>query len=255
MIKLSGKDFFLIVSKIMELEQFIDQSKPFIQWMLDWKRGLKSLSLDALLADGPERIGIISVDVIKGFCTVGPLSSPRVNSIVEPIRRLFEMAWAAGVRDIALPQDTHYADAVEFAQYAPHCIRGTEESETVEAFKALPFFDQITVIPKNSINSGLAAGFDEWVKARPQIKTWIIVGDCTDLCTHQLAMHMRIGANERQQAGVRVILPVNTVDTYDMPVTTAQTLGIVPHDAGFLHLVFLYHMMLNGVEIVTEITG
>jgi hypothetical protein len=50
------------------------------------------------------------------------------------------------------------------------------------------------------------------------------------------------------------VLPVNTVDTYDMPVQQAKELGIVPHDAEFLHLVFLYNMMLNGIEVVSEIT-
>jgi nicotinamidase-related amidase len=197
---------------------------------------------------------VISVDVIKGFCTVGPLSSPRVNNIVEPITRLFQLAWDRGVRDIALPQDTHVPDAVEFAQYAPHCIRGTGESDTVEAFKALPFFDQISVIPKNSINSALAPGFAEWISARPHITNWLIVGDCTDLCTYQLAMHVRISANQNQQRGVRVVLPVDCVDTYNLPVETAKEIGAVPHDAELLHLVFLYHMMLNGVEVVTQIT-
>lgn len=238
----------------MQLDQFMEQSKPFIQWMLDWKAGLQPLSLASLTKNSPDQVGIVSVDVIKGFCTIGPLSSPRVNNIVEPIARLFEQAWTAGVRDIALPQDTHPADAVEFAQYPPHCMRGTEESETVEAFKALPFFDQIDVFPKNSINSGLNAGFAEWVRNRDHINTWIIVGDCTDLCTHQLAMYIRIRANEMQMQGVRVILPVNAVDTYDLPVDTAVKIGAVPHDGDFLHLVFLYHMMLNGIEVYTEIT-
>ncbi|MBZ0299168.1 MAG: isochorismatase family protein, partial [Anaerolineae bacterium] len=216
---------------------------------------LQPVSVAALTQDIPETVGIISVDVIKGFCTIGPLSSPRVNDIVAPIRLLFEQAWAAGVRDIALPQDTHDEDAVEFAQYGPHCIRGTEESETVDAFQSLPFFDQLAVFHKNSIASGLNAGLDQWVRARSHIRTWIIVGDCTDLCTYQLAMYVRLRANEEQIRGVRVILPVNTVDTYDMPVATAKELGIVPHDAEFLHLVFLYHMMLNGIEVVTEVTA
>lgn len=239
----------------MKLDQFIEHSKPFIQWMLDWKANLQPLSLADLTKHGADKVGIISVDVIKGFCTVGPLSSPRVNTIVLPIRQLFEQAWTAGVRDIALPQDTHYENAVEFAQYAPHCIRGTEESETVDAFTTLPFFDQIAVFHKNSINSGLNTGLDQWVRARDHIKNWIIVGDCTDLCTYQLAMYVRLRANEEQIENVRVILPVNAVDTYDMPVDQAKALGIVPHNAEFLHLVFLYHMMLNGVEIVTEITA
>ncbi|MBZ0291899.1 MAG: isochorismatase family protein [Anaerolineae bacterium] len=239
----------------MELEQFINQTSPFIQWMLNWKAGLQPLSLTTLTQGNPAATGIVSVDVIKGFCTIGPLSSPRVNQIVEPIATLFQQAWDQGVRDIALPQDTHPADAVEFAQYAPHCIRGTAESETVEAFTQLPFFNQISVIEKNSINAGLNADFQTWVNERNHIKNWIIVGDCTDLCTHQLAMYMRLRANENQMRGVRVILPVSTVDTYDLPVETAQEIGAVPHDATFLHLVFLYHMMLNGIEIVTEITA
>lgn len=238
----------------MQLDEFIEHSKPFIQWMLDWKAGLQPLSLASLTQNGADQVGIISVDVIKGFCTIGPLSSPRVNTIVEPIARLFERAWSQGVRDIALPQDTHYEDAVEFAQYPPHCIRGTDESDTVDAFKALPFFDQMTVIPKNCINAGLVPELDEWVRDRQRIKNWIIVGDCTDLCTHQLAMYVRLMANQEQLRGIRVIVPVNTVDTYDLPVEMAQRIGAVPHNAEFLHLVFLYHMMLNGVEVVTEIT-
>ncbi len=238
----------------MLTDTFITQSRPFIDWMLEWRAALQPLSLASLTQPDPRSVGIICVDVIKGFCSVGPLSSPRVNQIVAPIVTLFEQAWAQGVRDIVLPQDTHPADAVEFAQFGPHCIRDTEEADTVDAFKALPFFDQVTVIPKNSINSGLAPGFNEWVDARPGIKHWIIVGDCTDLCTYQIAMHMRLRANQRQQTGIRIILPVNAVDTYDMPVERAQALGIVPHDAEFLHLVFLYHMMLNGIEVVAEIT-
>ncbi len=238
----------------MQADAFIEHSKPFIKWMLDWQAGLTSRSLAEIIKNEPEKVGIVSVDVIKGFCTVGPLASPRIDGIVAPITRLFELAWNSGIRDIALTQDTHPENAVEFMSYAPHCIRGTEESETVEPFKALPFFNQLTVIEKNSINSGLDEEFDDWLRARPQIKNWIVVGDCTDLCTHQLAMHIRISANQNQVEGVRVILPVNAVDTYDLPVNIAQEIGAIPHDGQFLHLVFLYHMMLNGVEIATEIT-
>jgi nicotinamidase-related amidase len=240
----------------VKTEAFIAQSTPFITWMLEWQARLQPVTLQSLMQNGdPGSVGIISVDVIEGFCSVGPLSSPRVNRIVEPITRLMTVAWEHGIRDIALTQDTHPADAVEFSNYAPHCVRGTVESESVAAFKALPFYDQLTIIPKNSISSALAPGFQGWVAARPQVKTWITVGDCTDLCTHQLAMFMRLSANQQQRQGVRVVLPVNTVDTYDMPVSTATELGIVPHDAEFLHTVFLYNMMLNGIEIVSDVSG
>lgn len=238
----------------MEYDAFVQHSKPFVQWMLDWKGSLKPLSLSTVTKSNPKAIGIASVDVIEGFCTVGPLSSPRVNTIVEPITQLFKLAWEQGVRDIALPQDTHPSDAVEFAQYGAHCVRGTVESQTVAAFKALPFFNQLTVQEKNSINSGVNGAFVEWVKARPQISNWIVVGDCTDLCAYQLAMYLRTSSNENQRRGIRIILPVDCVDTYDLPVETAAQIGATPHDAEFLHLVFLYHMMLNGIEVVTHIT-
>jgi nicotinamidase-related amidase len=234
----------------METEAFLANSRPFVQWMLDWKTNLEPLSLNTL---SPEKTGIICVDIIKGFCTVGPLASPRINSIVPPIAALFQRAWGYGIRDIALTQDTHPVDAVEFAQFGIHCVRGTEESDTVEAFKALPFFHQLTIIEKNSLNSGFAPTFTDWMSARTHMENWIIVGDCTDLCIHQTAMHMRLYANQHQVKGLRLIIPSDLVDTYDMPVAKAQELGIVPHDAEFLHLVFLYHLMLNGIEIVREI--
>ena len=238
----------------MHAGTFLEQSMPFIKWMLNWRDSLAPASLSALVDGRPESIGIVCVDVINGFCTVGPLSSHRVKNIIEPIASLFQIAWDQGIRDIALPSDAHPEDAVEFNQYGVHCVRGTEEARVVEEFQALPFFGQMTVIEKNSINSGLNTEFANWLAERVHIHTWIVVGDCTDICTYQLAMHLRISANENQQTQTRVILPMNAVDTYDLPVAIAKDLGIIPHNGDFLHLVFLYHMMLNGVEIYTQIT-
>ena len=49
------------------------------------------------------------------------------------------------------------------------------------------------------------------------------------------------------------MVPVDGVDTYDLPVETARSIGAVPHPADLLHLVFLYSLMLNGVEVVRSI--
>jgi hypothetical protein len=43
------------------------------------------------------------------------------------------------------------------------------------------------------------------------------------------------------------------VDTYELPVDTAKELGAFPHHGGLLHLVFLYHMALNGVKVVASV--
>lgn len=227
------------------------QEAVFLDYLRRWQAGLPQVTLQQA-APSPERAAIVSVDVINGFCYEGPLSSPRVAGIVEPIASLFQRAWEYGIRNIALPQDTHEPDAVEFAQWPPHCVRGTVESETVDAFKRLPFFPQLTVFEKNSIHSGIHTGLNDWIAANPRLDTFIVVGDCTDLCTYQLAMHLRLDANARQISR-RVIVPEDCVQTYDMPVEQALQAGIMPHPGDLLHSVFLYHMALNGVEVVSKI--
>jgi nicotinamidase-related amidase len=228
-----------------------EQADAFLGYLEDWMAALPALPLDGVISD-PRQTAVLSVDIINGFCYEGPLSSPRVAGIVDPIATLFQRAWAAGVRDIILSQDTHEPDAVEFAQFPPHCVRGTSESQTVETFTRLPFFDQMLVLEKNSIHSGINTGLDGWVRTHPQTNTFIVVGDCTDLCTYQLAMFLRLDANARQIAR-RVIVPANCVQTYDQPVEAALQQGILPHPADLLHAIFLYHMQLNGVEVGSEI--
>jgi nicotinamidase-related amidase len=226
-------------------------SQPFLDYLSGFQSGLPSLPLNTLV-DDPQHIAIICVDVTNGFCHEGQLASPRVKGIIAPIVSLFEKAWSAGVRHILLPQDTHEPQAVEFGQFPPHCVRGTAEAETVPEIKALPYYEHMVVMEKNSIHSGMNTHLNAWIAAHPEVDTFIVVGDCTDLCTYQLAMHLRLEANARQLQR-RVVVPADCVDTYDMPVDLAQKIGALPHDADLLHAVFLYHMALNGVDVVSRI--
>lgn len=228
-----------------------DRSRPFLEFVENWVKQLPVTPLQHA-APHPERVAILSVDVIEGFCHTGPLASPRVAAIVQPIVTLFSRAWKCGIRHILLTQDAHEPDAVEFGCWPPHCVRGTPEAETVAAFKELPFFDQIVVLEKNSISSGLNTGLNDWLQAHLEVDTFIVVGDCTDLCTYQLAMHLRLDANARQRHR-RIIVPANAVDTYDRSLATAREQGGLPHDGDLLHAVFLYHLALNGIEVVARI--
>jgi len=236
----------------MNAEQLIINSKSFMNYVVNWKAGLQASPIADLVQNQPDKVAIISVDVINGFCYEGPLASPRVASIVAPITALFQTSYDAGIRNFILTQDTHPEDAVEFANYPPHCVCGTSESETVEAFKMLPFFYQFQIMPKNSINAALNTDLEAWLDAHLQVDTFIIVGDCTDLCTYQLAMHLKLRTNAQNQKS-RVVLPVDCVDTYDLPVDVALQIGAVPHAGDLLHYIFLYHMMLNGIEVVAGI--
>ena len=230
-----------------------NNTAAFMPFLKSWMQALPVLPL-AEAIQAPGKTAIISVDVVNGFCHEGVLASPRVKAIIEPITHLMRAAWQRGLRNILLSQDTHEPDAVEFGAWPAHCVRGTSEAETVPEIQSLPFFNEITVLEKNSIASGLNTGLNAWLANHPDVDTFIIVGDCTDLCTYQLAMHLRLDANARQLKR-RVIVPADCVDTYDLPVETAAAIGALPHPGDLLHALFLYHMRLNGVEVYLKISN
>jgi nicotinamidase-related amidase len=240
----------------MDVEQLINSSKPFLAWLVNWYNDRPSMELTQVLEDvngKPERVAVLAVDVTSGFCSEGPLASERVGGIVEPIARLFERAYSLGVRHFVLPQDTHSEDAVEFGSYPAHCVRGSEESGTVRELQNLLFSDLYLRIEKNSLSSDIGTELVAWLDSHPEVTTFLVVGDCTDLCVYQLAMHLRLRANALNLRDVRVILPVDGVDTFDIPVAVAEEIGAMPHHGDLLHLVFLQSMAQNGVEIVAKV--
>jgi nicotinamidase-related amidase len=217
----------------------------------NWFTGLSKQNLSELVRK-PEKTAIISVDMINGFCYTGTLASPRSAAIVPAITDLFRRLQSKGVRHFVLTQDTHDENAVEFGSFPPHCLRGSDESEAVDAFKALPFFNEFKIFPKNSINSALNTGLPEWIDQHPEIDTFIVVGVCTDLCIYQMAMYLRLDANSRQLSR-RVVVPENCVQTYDTPVEAAVANNIPAHPGDLTHVLALYHMYLNGIEIIKEL--
>lgn len=229
-----------------------EQAAPFLDYVETWRENLQSLSMRDLLGDAPERVVFVSIDVINGFCKTGPLASERVGQIAAPIARLFQRAYQLGARNFVLTQDTHDPNTPEFQSYPPHCVRGTEESEAVDELKELPFYDSMAIFPKNSTNSHHGTGFGAWVAEHPDVDTFVVVGDCTDLCTYQAAMHLRLEANALNLRR-RVVVPADVVDTFDTPVSVAEDLGIYAHDADLHHILFLHHMALNGVEVVAAL--
>jgi nicotinamidase-related amidase len=221
-------------------------------WIAEWFTALDPRPLRDIAAD-PRSVAIFSADMVIGFCDSGNLASPRIDALTEPVVKLFTSSHEIGVRDFVLLQDTHDPDTPEFAAWPVHCVAGTDESETVPEIKQLPFSKDFTVIPKNALGPGFGTNFDEWLATHDQITTAIVVGDCTDLCTYNLAMYLRMRANAYNITGFEVIVPANAVDTYDLPPDLAGVSGAFAHPGDFFHQVFLYHMALNGIQIVSEL--
>lgn len=224
--------------------------QEFLHWLADWINNLPSKVFEDF--DKPENIAIISVDMVNGFCHKGSLASNEVKSIIPNVVNIFKKAESYGVEKFLLIQDAHHHEATEFNAYPPHCVKGSDEAETIPELRSLPFANKFVTIEKNSLSPAYETEFDNWLTKHPKIDTFIIVGDCTDLCIYSVAMHLRLYANAKNIKR-RIIVPSNAVATYDMSVKKAQETGALPHDEKLLHPLFLYHMALNAIEIVKQI--
>ena len=228
-----------------------EKSKGFLDFLETWLENRPTITLDEAIPE-PEQSAIITADVINAFLYEGPLSSPRVAQIDEPITDLMEAAWDQGMRDILLVQEGHKEDSLEFDAFGEHAVRGTRQAAAIDMIQNLPFYDQIETVYKDSIHPALNNGFDDWVDSRKHLNTFIAVGDVTDLCVYHLATYLRFRANAYHQER-RVIVPANCVQTWHLSVEDAEDVPAMPHHGDMLHATFLYHMALNGVEVVKEI--
>ncbi len=235
-------------------ERFVAERAPFLEYLLSLEASWPVVPLEELVeqAGGPEGVMVLGVDLVEGFCRQGALSSPRVAPVVEPAARILTRARALGVARFLFPCDSHPADSPEFASFPPHCLAGTTEAELVEEIRRLPFASQFQVVAKGSVNALVATDLAERLLAMPDLRTLVVMGDVTDLCLYHLAVNVRYLANARNRPW-QVVVPVSAVATYDLPVDSARALGAMPHDGDLLHLVFLYHLQLNGVRVVRDL--
>lgn len=229
-----------------------EQSKPFLDWLGNWYKDLSPLNLSELVQD-PQTVAIASVDLINGFAYEGNLSSPRIAGLIPAVVDLFRRAHSRGVENFLMIQECHSTDAEEFKAYGPHGICGTDEADIVPELGALPFANKFVTVNKNSLHTLTGTSGEQWLDRHPEISTFIVVGDCTDLCAYDLAMDLKLRANQDDLTR-RIIVPANCVQTYDLSLETAAQIGALPHDGDFLHRLFLYMMALNRIQVVSELT-
>ncbi len=237
--------------EVSEHQLVHEQAGPFLQWLDAWFDSLQPLALANVLRE-PAAVAIVSIDLINGFCYEGNLSSPRVAGIVPAVADLLQRAHAAGVRNLLVVQECHSAHAEDFQAFGPHGICGTSEAEMIPEFRALPFSGEFKVFHKNSIHAVEGTAMEGWLAEHPEVNTFIVVGDCTDLCVFDAAMDLKLRANMLDLPR-RVIVPENGVQTYDLPVEVARRIGALPHDGDFLHRLFLDQLALNKIEVVKNL--
>lgn len=190
-----------------------------------------------------EKTKLCIVDVINGFIKCGPLSDESISQIIPEINLLSKVASEKGMEIISF-YDNHDEKSPEFESFPPHCLEGTEEASVVDELGWLEAYEKYKCLPKKSTN----AFFEDDIKALTsddgKTDTFIVVGDCTDICVLQFALALKVNANANGKR-VRVIVPVDCVDTYDAPM----------HNKNLMNLMSLKIMKNSGIEIVRKINA
>lgn len=238
---------------MQDIRQNIESYLPFLEYLIKNHKNIKETSFADVIAaaGGSDKIAVISVDIIKGFCSQGPMSSERVGAITKPSVKLISRAYELGVRSFIFPCDCHDKDSLEFRAFPEHALKGTKEAELEDALLALPFSNTFKIVEKPAVNSFQETELSSILK-KSDFNTLIVQGDVTDLCLYQLVTGLACLGNALGKAW-RIIVPLECAETYDTPIELAEKLGIPAHDAGFINLVFTYHMQLFGAEMVTRI--
>lgn len=215
--------------------EFLNKGNKTLGEIFDMLVGLPAIQLKELQQ---KQTALVIVDMINGFVREGALNSPRAEGIISNIAELSKACDKYQIIKLAFA-DSHTNESPEFDSYPEHCLAGTSESEIVDELKEIGGY---ILIPKNSTNGFLEEEFQNWLKENEHVNTFIITGVCTNICIQQFALTLKTWFNMQNKKG-RVIVPINTVETYD--------LGL--HDGDLMNVTALYNMIINGVEVVVGV--
>lgn len=179
----------------------------------------------------------ICVDMVNGFVKFGSMSSSEVLAINEDIANFSKKCKEFGIKNFALC-DSHPENCIEFLTYPVHCLRNTDESKLTDEINTAADF---RIFPKLSVNGWLEEDFQKEI-INSDADTFIITGDCTDMCVMQLALSLKSGLNRINQKN-RIIIPSDLVATCTLP----------EHEPELAEIMALYIMKTNGIEIIKNI--
>lgn len=196
---------------------------------------LEGVSLDSFI---PEETMLIIVDIVNGFVREGAMASSRVEDIIPNSAELLRRCNDAGIVSIALA-DCHSESCAEFSAFPPHCIRGTSESEVVDEIR---FVGGYELVEKNSTNGFHVEKLRRLIDEHDKVNTFIVVGDCTDICVMQLCLSLKTYFTSADRK-CRIVIPADCTETYDSPL----------HSADFANIAAYKLMSDSGIEFVSSI--
>lgn len=215
-------------------EIFLNEAANTLSQIHDSLIASPTLNLSELTLDNT---ALLVVDMVNGFVNEGPLASPRVAAIAPRITEITKRFQELNTEIIMLA-DQHTETSPEFKSYPPHCIGGTRECQVIDS---LTHFRH-RLIPKGSTNGFMEQEFQRVLLMNPQLITFVVVGDCTDICIEQLAKTIKAYFTATNKE-VRVIVPMDAVATFD--------LGL--HNGDLMQVMALFSMQEAGIEVVSRL--
>jgi nicotinamidase-related amidase len=156
---------------------------------------------------------LVVVDMIRGFIEQGPLADPAISTIIGDNVELIKDFTKRGQPVIAF-RDAHDEDSKEFAFYPAHCVKGTRESELVDAIAA--FQDRMIVIEKDTTNGFQTETFQSYIAREAPFDRIVVIGCCTDICVLQFVLSLKTYLQQRK-LDTEVVVVKDCVETFDIP--------------------------------------
>jgi nicotinamidase-related amidase len=217
---------------------------------------------------GATRTGLVIVDEVNGFATVGagnlapPAPNAQVSRMVEETDRLARAFTRRGWKLLAF-LDTHVPGKPE-PPYPPHCEAGTGEENLVPELLWLERDPNTTLVRKDCINGFVGAiGKDgrnavvDWVNVN-RLATILVVGICTDICVMDFVLTTLSARNHDLMPSLKEIAVYDQgCSTYDLPRGTAENLGYgatAAHPQAPTHHMGLYFMASRGARIIDRVS-
>ena len=215
-----------------------------------------------------QRIGLVIVDEVNGFATVGagylapPVENENVTAMIDETD-LLARAFTAQARPILAFLDTHVPGKPE-PPYPPHCEAGTGEEDLVPKLRWLEQDRNTTLIRKDCINGFVGSITKDgrnltvdWVN-KHRLDSVLVVGICTDICVMDFVLTFLSARNHDLMPSLKDILVHEAAcSTYHLPRNAAVEIGLGHHAAhpqDISHYMGLYFMASRGARLVDRVT-
>ncbi len=153
---------------------------------------------------------VFVIDMNNGFCNEGLLADTTIKGIVNNIITLIEEEKYLKGQGLFFVNDAHTKSSIELLRYPEHCLRGSEESKTIQELLVYEK-DADQVFYKNSTCALFAPGLMETLNKMVNLKKVYIAGCLTDICIKNFAISLRCYFDEYDR-DIDIVIVTNTVE-------------------------------------------